>query len=215
MDKKKICFIMCTNNRQYREEAVYYINRLSIPDGYSAHVVTVEGAEGMAAGYNAAMKSSDAKYKIYLHQDVLILHQDFIRKMLEIFADPGIGMFGMAGAPQMAVNGVWWNGRAVGKLLSNTVFEYGEEAFDEIEGDYAEVEAVDGFLMATQYDLEWREDLFKKWHFYDASQSFEFRKRGYRVVVPRMEEPWCLHDSGINDFRDYYGERKLFVREYM
>ena len=30
-----------------------------------------------------------------------------------------------------------------------------------------EVEGVDGLLMATQYDIPWREDLFDGWDFYD------------------------------------------------
>ena len=36
------------------------------------------------------------------------------------------------------------------------------------------VAAADGLLLATQYDIDWREDLFENWHFYDISQCMEF-----------------------------------------
>ena len=79
MDQNKICFIMCTNNTQYAEEAIYYINNLNVPRGYSIDVLTVGGADSMTAGYNEAMKTSDAKYKVYMHQDVMIIEKYFIQ----------------------------------------------------------------------------------------------------------------------------------------
>ena len=68
--------------------------------------------------------------------------------------------------------------------------------------------------MATQHDVPWREDLFQKWDFYDVSQSMEFRRRGYQVVVPYMEKPWCIHDDGILNLEHYYGEMDIFREEY-
>ena len=77
------------------------------------------------------------------------------------------------------------------------------------------MEAIDGFLMATQYDIPWREDLFDKWDFYDASQSMEFIRHGYKVVIPKMEEPWCLHDCGYLNMDHYEEEREKYVKEYL
>ena len=77
-----------------------------------------------------------------------------------------------------------------------------------------DVEAVDGLLMVTKEDLPWREDLFDGWDFYDVSQSFEFRKKGYRVVVPEQKKPWCAHDDGTMNLWSYDGYRKIFLTEY-
>lgn len=41
---------------------------------------------------------------------------------------------------------------------------------------FQEVEALDGLLIATQYDLPWREGLFQGWDIYDISQCTEFRR---------------------------------------
>ena len=43
-------------------------------------------------------------------------------------------------------------------------YEYPEEAKHGV----IEVEAIDGLLMATQYDIPWREYLFYMWVFYDV-----------------------------------------------
>ena len=89
-------------------------------------------------------------------------------------------------------------------------YEYPKEAKNGV----IEVEAIDGLLMATQYDIPWREDLFDKWDFYDVSQSLEFIRHGYKVVVPYMEKPWCIHDDGFVNLVNYYGEREKLLREY-
>ncbi|MGQ7116118.1 glycosyltransferase, partial [Escherichia sp. TWPC-MK] len=43
--------------------------------------------------------------------------------------------------------------------------------------------------------------------FYDISQSIEFQNRGYKVVIPKQVEPWCIHDCGLvkisNGYSDY------------
>lgn len=70
-------------------------------------VIGVTEAPSMCAGYNAGMKSSDAKYKVYLHQDVFIREPRFIIYLLERFQnDAYIGMIGMIGGNGMPKTGV-------------------------------------------------------------------------------------------------------------
>lgn len=214
MDAKKICFIMCVNNEQYLQEAMYYINRLRVPEGYTIDVLTVEDATAMTAGYNEAMRASDAKYKVYLHQDVMIIETEFLEYLLRIFENPKVGMIGMVGAPELSENGVMWYSDRIGRLYTSNIYFMGDSILGEVQGDYQSVDVIDGLLMATQYDIPWREDIFQKWDFYDVSQSFEFRKRGYDVVVPKMERPWCIHDDGFMNLENYYEERKKFLKEY-
>lgn len=49
----------------------------------------------------------------------------------------------------------------------------------------------------------------------DASQSMEFIRRGYKVVVPKTEEPWCLHDCGFVDLSHCEKERRKYAVEYL
>ena len=78
------------------------------------------------------------------------------------------------------------------------------------------VQAVDGFFMATQYDLPWREDLFSGWHFYDISQCMEFQRAGYKVVIPQQTDAWALHATGdkILD-QEYKRFNHIFLVEYI
>ena len=76
------------------------------------------------------------------------------------------------------------------------------------------MEAIDGLLRATQYDVPWREDLFDKWDFYDISQSQEFLRAGYKVVVPKQKRPWCIHDDDFFNLKNFYNARKVFLEEY-
>ena len=102
---------MCVNDELYEEECIRYIKRLRVPEGYEVQQLSVWGAESMAAGYIEAMKQSDAKYKVYLHQDVFIVNKNFIRDLLWIFAqNKEIGMVGMVGSIVMPIEGVMWAG---------------------------------------------------------------------------------------------------------
>lgn len=198
------------------QEAIYYINKLNIPNEYTIDIITVHEATGMAAGYNEAMIASDAKYKVYIHQDVFIIEPNFVRYLIHLFQNADIGMIGMVGSPKLPKHGIMWYGPRIGRIYSNNIGQTIDAQIGEIcSAEYQEVEALDGLLMATQYDIKWREDLFKKWDFYDVSQSFEFRKKGYKIIVPNMEKPWCIHDDGFIDLSNYYLERKKFLQEYI
>ena len=212
MNSNKFCFISCVNDSRYAKECIYYINHLTIPKGYEVDILTISDAASMTAGYNAGMRESDAKYKIYLHQDVFIVNKSFLSDLLKVFEDESVGMAGMVGSPKLPDHAVMWYRDRVGRIYTSNVVSAGISIMGGTET--LEVEAVDGLLMATQYDIPWREDLFTGWDFYDVSQSFEFRRKGYRVVVPAMDDPWCIHDDGFLNLSNYYKERRKFLAEY-
>ncbi len=218
MDPKKICFILCSNDEFLAEECEHYIWQLHVPEGYHVDVLVVQGAQSMCGGYNEAMAASDAKYKVYLHQDVLIIHKDFICEMLRLFReDPAVGMIGMVGNTSLAEDGGAWSDgmhRRIGEVYIDVLYTKSKSVFAKIRGRYEEALVLDGLLMATQYDIPWREDLFQGWDFYDCSQSIEFWRAGYKVVVPHMDEPWCLHDNDILNMKQYDRWRRVFVEEY-
>lgn len=213
VDEKKVCFIICSNDQLYTEECIYYIAHLHVPAGYQIDVLTIEDARSMTAGYNEGMHASDAKYKVYLHQDTLIVNKNFIQDFLDVFMqDETIGMIGMVGAPELPDSGIMWEAPRCGALYTWNIHETKESWM--AEDALTQVEVIDGFLMITQYDIPWREDLFDKWDFYDCSQSKEFAKHGYKVVVPKLGKPWCIHDSGYVSVLNYEEERIKFLNEY-
>mgnify|MGYP000872717211 CR=1 FL=1 len=82
MNDRQIAFIMCVNDDRQADESEFYIRCLDVPEHYEVDVIRVREAVSMAAGYNAAMQSSEARYKVYLHQDTRIISQTFIRDMI-------------------------------------------------------------------------------------------------------------------------------------
>ena len=161
------------------------------------------------------MKQTDARYKIYMHQDVFILNRYFLVNMLKVFRlYPSAKMMGMVGTQRLSATGIMWKGKSYGALYERDERPYIHKMLDE-ETKVMKAEAIDGFLMATCEDLPWREDLFDGFDFYDISQSFEFHRHGYEIAVPDQEYAWCVHDDGkiLNLFHyNYY--REIFLENY-
>ena len=216
MNNQKFCFIACVNDEVFFEECKLYLSRLYIPEGYDVDILTIVDAKSMTAGYNEAMRASDAKYKIYLHQDTFITDRYFLYELLQIFrTNDKIGMVGAVGTKELSKDGVMWHGYRVGCFYHDQCQRIDLcENFEEVTDVFA-VEAIDGMLMATQYDIPWREDLFRQFDYYDVSQSMEFLRAGYIILVPNLPKPLCVHDDGsILDLQNYDDNRRIFLREY-
>lgn len=212
----EVAFIICSNNELYYNECVDYIERLYVPEGYTIDILCITGANSMPEAYNAAMESSNAKYKVYLHQDVFILHKYFIDDIITIFRENlDVGMLGLLGGINLPKNAVIWNSWNVGGVYASDFAKtFKIQCFQNPTERYTEVEAIDGMLLATQYDLNWRDDLALGWDFYDISQSLEFRRRGYRIVVPTQKKLWCFHDCGHSKLDNYDISRERILKEY-
>ncbi len=220
MNNHKFAFIICSNRPLLLEECLYYINHLVIPEGYSIDVLTIQDAVSMASAYNEAMAASDAKYKIYMHQDVYLLNRNFLMDLLSIFqSDPQIGLIGMVGYDSISSDGIMWHAPRCGNLYyANPPIPYPalESYSYSLEQDsYHSVALIDGLLMATAYDLPWDSVLLTGWDFYDAFQSIHFLQKGYRIAVPNQRHPWCLHDSGpFNNMVHYNQYLQIFRQHY-
>lgn len=220
VDDNKICFIACVNDERLYEESVLYIRQLEIPAGMEAELIAVREAESMTAGYQAAMEASNARYKIYMHQDVFVLKRNIMAVLIDIFKkNKDIGLIGVVGAGELPqTRPIWWEsavryGQVYNKLSIEEIQLY---VFGEIDDVFAPAQAVDGIFMATQYDVPWRMDLFKNWHFYDISQSQEFIRYGYKVVIAKQQEPWLVHIAGRKNVDNtYLTEMEIFKKYYL
>lgn len=218
MDDNKVCFITCVNNELYYEETLIYLHNLVLPDNMQVEYIGIRNASSAAAAYNEGMKASNAKYKIYLHQDCFLVHKDALNKIVSLFKDnPSIGMLGVAGCSKVPSTGVWWqSNQKVGRIYHADVPEnLYETVYGDVPDELIDVQIIDGVFMATQYDLPWREDLFTGWHFYDVSHSFEFHRKGYSVAVLHQDGSWVIHATGEKDLDQEYDRfRKIFLAEY-
>lgn len=218
--REKICFIACVNDERLYEESVLYLRHLAVPVGMEVELIAVRGAESMTEGYQKAMEASDAKYKIYIHQDVFIVGRNILLTLTDTFKkNRDIGMIGLLGAGELArEKPIWWESPSrCGKGYNKTSMEEIQlDVYGEFDDAFIPVQAVDGVFIATQYDLPWRRDLFKGWHFYDISQSQEFIRYGYRTVVIRHREPQIIHIAGRKSVDGaYMAEMEIFKKYYL
>jgi hypothetical protein len=196
MNPNKIAFIYLYNDQRQLDESLDHLSKLTIPEGIEVEVIKLDGQTSMCSGYNKAMKMTDAKYKVYLHQDTNILNLNFIADTLAIFKqDSKIALLGVIGAKRLNQEAVWWfSDIKVGQVFDNTRGTRSLLQFNEPVKSYEKVEALDGLILVTQYDTTWRSDVFGGWHFYDISQCQEFIRKGLHVVIPKQVTPWCYHN---------------------
>ena len=76
LDETKIAFITCVNSDDWYSECRLYLESLLIPEGMTAEFIPVRGAASMCAGYNWGQEKSNARYKVYLHQDTLVVNKN-------------------------------------------------------------------------------------------------------------------------------------------
>ena len=187
-----------------------YLAAIDVPQGYEVELIEVFADGNVADTYQRIMGQSDAKYKVYLAAGSILLRLNFFEEMLRVFEDPMIGVMGLVGAKQLSTTGLLATSPFVkGRLLyaDDTDFNGAD-----IDGEMEEVMAVSGDLIATQYDIPWRSDLFHSDCFYAEAQCIEFRRRGYRNVVPHQDEAWLL--SGTKEISYDDVSQEVFLDTY-
>ncbi len=216
MDDKKICFITCVTKERTYQECVFYIKNLNIPDGIKVEIMAVRNCLSITSGYNKVMNFVDAKYKVYIHENTFIINKNFIYDVLNTFSNSSIGMLGVVGFNEVLETNEWCNPKEkIGKLYHNYEGKINEYKYKDVEEEYTKVKFIDGLIMVTQYDVKWREDIFKSYYFYDTSQCMEFNNRGYNVVVCNQNKPWCIYECNITNKNENLIEDRLkFLKEY-
>jgi hypothetical protein len=207
-----VAFVTCVSDEAQYQICLRYIDGLQIPSGYTVEKIAVLGAPSMAEGYQRAMEVSTARYKIYIHQDVYVVHRGLLPELLNLFGIyPRLGMVGIIGTTRLPTNGIWWvdNARSsygrvwvyvtLANLLRGTSLSPSARRrqlrfmrLRSFVGDYIPAAAVDGLFMATQYDVPWI-DPVGGFMLYDQVQSLEFIKAGLEVGIARQGAIWCLH----------------------
>ena len=212
MDEKKIAVIIHLTDDTACLESMTAWQKVKIPEGFEFEILPIEGKGNHAtyrySAYNFAMKNSDAKYKIYVDERVLVRQENILSEIIKIFkSDENIGIIGCSGAIQLSTHGLCIDSAKRCGKFQNLQGEI--DSWEEIKGDYREVEAIDGWFIATQYDIPFREEFGT---FSDSAQCLEFRRQNYKVVVVRQKKPflWCRFEIWDIDGESYY----KFLDEY-
>ncbi len=207
-----IAVIVCVNDETYFEECLFYLDRLHLPDDFVLEVYPVRQASSIYQGYNLAMQQSEAKYKVYMHQDVFLIDPGILIKFLELFErHPKAGIAGVLGADRFSADRRFYRSWNLGNVLGCSE----KKAFhNHLSEAPAQALALDGMFLMTAQDVPWREDVLSGWDFYDISQSLELKKRGYELWVYAGKTPGCLHDCGYLNLTGYDKAQVEFLELY-
>ena len=224
LDENKILFVVQKQNEDNYTACIQSIQDLEIPEGKEVEIYTWSLTKTDASYsqlYNAVIAKNNAKYKIYLPDTTCFVYEKALLDMLRIMeSDCEIGMLGVCGAKSLPVSGIWQEAeQKIGKLYAlQADGNVSETKYDLPKAEYEEVQSISNVLVATQYDLPWRDvangDLCA------AAQSLEFIRQGYRVVVPAQKQAWCLSVAGekenssqtdgiINEYAGYLSSDSL------
>ena len=199
-DPSKIAVIFCTNDEAYAAECRSYLNYLRLPGNIDGEILEIHDAPGMAAGYNFAMSATDAKYKIYIHHDTLLIDPDLPEKLLNAFRkEEKLGLLGVFGSEILPESGKWYQApyeKSVLTLYQDAILRFLMPKHVK-EAGWKPAEATDGAFLATAHDVPWQEDLFSHWHFYDIAECVEMKKRQLKVGLYEDPIPWILHESTL------------------
>lgn len=212
LNDKKVTFIVAVYNDEKYTELQDYLGQLVVPEGYTAEMVAGRSNGSTAAVYQQIMKESDAEYKIYIDENTRLLNENFIADIIRTFSEhPEIGILGYSGIGKIIQNAEGkMETEHAGKMITGCSPH--RHVWSEFASEYVETVSVDGYVMATQYDVPWRTDLFTGTSGFDIAHSLEFGRRGYKCAIMRQVKPevWYQRDELKNAFQS----EKIISQEY-
>lgn len=209
MNEFTVCFVINKSAQKLKQE----IQKLNIPENYNVKLIEKD-MYNVAKDYNKVISENDAKYKIYINNDIRITNENIIDDIVNLFkSDSQIGVIGLEGANTIPTTGIWQD--SIHKISAEMVEVENSERL--IDNKYKKVKIIANSFIATQYDIQWREDLFDGKYFYESSQCVEFSNKGYKIIVPLLEKSWIskLGDPYKNEIDiDFQKYRTVFLNEY-
>ena len=216
IDEYKIAIVVFDSDGISYKKIKQVANHCSLPENFQLDFVVIANAKNRMEAYNKAISQSNAKYKFYIDEHVALLQKNLFEKFIRLFSDnTKIGAIGCIGTTEIPLSGIAYQAsleKTYGSCFigKNKILTQGV-TFD---GACKEVQCIFDGLIATQYDIQWREDLFTSvYNCFDfSSQCIEFLRNDYKVVVISQEFPliWKNNDN----YSATESEQQAFLKEY-
>jgi len=180
--------------------SVFYCTRQSNPK-HKQHIIDTAGikdievieyvnnGEGLTNPYNKALKEAKYDIIVFLHDDLLIVTQNWGRRLINHFKrNPDYGILGVAGSKLLPASGQWWEKRneMYGQVFhthegKTWLSKYSEHLGNKI----TQTVIVDGVFLSVHrqrikvgFNLE-----IKGFHFYDVDFCFKNHLEGVKIGV--------------------------------
>lgn len=181
MNMGKVCFVIYCVDERSAWECKFYIERLLVPKGFEIELVYIKDVESIEELQKLAGRKSEAEYKVYIDQNILIVNKFFLYEVLMRFQEyPDIGTIGVWGSSKAEENDL-------GRILL-----WSEEGISEVTGTSEkdrDAVYVSEILFVTRG--EGRSIILKQdcsWCIYDCrSNKGEGTENEYRYQLLRAE----------------------------
>lgn len=222
LDETKALLVIIFKDEAERQQYEDIFSKLdfAVPLGLNKiESVMLPRNENLAAACNFAIKSTDAKYKLFLTKPIAFFEPLLIASMLDNFLTyPNVGMVGLFGS-EMPISGDYRQAKNI----------YGRYYFLQEDQDIHEhcgkmplfcqsVHMLDEGFFAMSGDILFDEEIDED--FVMAAQCCRYRRAGYDIGVMYSEavkiifsEDCCTYTKKINA-EDYEGHLDIFKEKY-
>lgn len=211
---KKIAVIIRKSHAGRYEVCMEALKNVKWPQGYDVQAFTLDAAKPYAAQINEILTETDAKYKVYINDEMCVVHPQVIEEMLAIFQDESIGMVGILGSQSLPVSGNLMDS----PYKRGTVYVPSEDDFSALRfgdamGEAADVRGLLPSFFATQRDVPW-DEAYEKQYYAVLDHCRAMEDAGVRVVVPLPENIWCACQMKSISFDADEVDQKKFLGKY-
>lgn len=187
------------------------LRSLFVPEEMEMQFYPIPENESVAASFQNVMEQADAKYKVYISGRVELLRREILADMITAFhAHPEVSLLGLSGTKRVLTSAITYQSPERCGILLDA--EQRPLAGRVAAAPCEIVQALDGYILATQQDVAWRKDLLLGTMFLGVSASVEHRRAGHEVAILSQATPaCCLLD---NKLAKYDGEQDAVLDEY-
>ena len=211
--EKKIAVLLHKSREGRYEICMESLRNMNWPDGYEAELFVITQDRPYAVQANEIMTAADAKYKIYINDDLCLVHPQMIEEMLNLFQDDSIGMIGILGSTSLPVSGsVMDSPYKSGAVYIPSEKDLSELRFHET-SEAADVRFLLPSLFATQRDVPW-DEAYEKQYYAVLAYCRGMEESGVRIVVPHPQEIWCTYQEKSIAFDANEADRKTYFSRH-
>jgi GT2 family glycosyltransferase len=175
---------------------------------------------GICAVYNRAVSRAGGDILVFMHEDAFFMDTGWDTALMRSFADPRVGMAGIAGTQYLGADLPGWAAAGRPFIRGKVIHETGNGANFHLtvfswESADVEVVAVDGLFFAVRKSLfdriRFDETTFDGFHFYDLDLCMQVRAT-HRIVV--NADIAVKHRSGGSFDAAWQGYAERFQAKY-
>ncbi|MDR1661400.1 MAG: glycosyltransferase family protein [Azoarcus sp.] len=182
----RFSIVICSiNSLKFAEVSEMYESLLA---GFPHQIVGIHDARSLAEGYNRGLRRARGDIVVFSHDDILILDQDFARKIDARLQD--FDILGFAGTRRLESEYWWGAGKpwtagaiAVTHGSNITLSVWNTDPWPVVDG----IQVIDGLCIMTRQEtareIGFDEAVFDGFHLYDLDFSFSAWRAGKKLGV--------------------------------